>query len=504
VSLHVLGQCDVDAAVTSAIGCVPLMQTLGYVGALKAWLHAPLFATLGVNVWTVRLPSILIGALSLLVLWWFARRELGGAWAILLLTLLATDPVLIGHARIDWGPQMIATFLRVLALVALWRWLQTGRKRWLIVLCGALLLGVWDKLNFYWIVVAWLVAAALVARRLAWDRLRTGAPWQPAIAGVTLALLAIGAVTLVRRAARLDILGDAEVLTLADQLVKVWNLYAATFSGTSVVNWVFGTDLPVSSLFNVLLLVQVAATALLAAGRPWTPARRLLAFLTVAIVLLVALIASTRQVGGTHHLIAIWPLPILHLVALLAIVSQHANEPSRGWMRGMVALAGTVVCGALLAWNLAMNYRYFDMWSNDRDYRPLFDPAIAKLSDRLAALDVDRVIAVDWGLHQPLVTLAPRDRAAHYREWTWRLIDAPDLERGDLRQAVAEHMSGKKVAFVHHANNFTVFSGARERLDALLKRDTPCVKTEETFVNASGKPLYTIVVADFRNCVSTR
>jgi len=503
VSLRVLGQCDVDAAVTTEIGCFPLMQTLGYVGAVKAWLAAPLFAVFGVNVYTVRLPAILLGAAILLVLWSFLRRELGTAWAALLLTLLATDPVLLNHARLDWGPQMIAAFLRVLSLVALWRWLQTGRNRWLIILCAAFLVGFVDKINFIWVIGAWLAALALIAGRLALTRIRDGRPWQPLIATLTGAMLIWGMVTLVRRAAELDILGDAGTLSLPAQMLKVWNLYAATFSGMSVVNWVFGADVPTTSAFNVLLIVQLAtALALLAMWRPWTPARRLLAFVTAATTFLVIAIAATRQVGGSHHLFTIWPLPALHLVILLAISTQHLGGTQvRGMaLRATIATCGAVVWGALLAWHIAMDLRYVDEWRNDRDYRALFDPAIAKLGKRLEDIGVDRVISVDWGLHQPLVTLADRDRAASYREWTWRLIDAPDPSREDLRQAVVQNLKGKRVAFVLHASGFTVFEGARRRLDALLAYDKPCSTTEERFANAAGKPLYTIVVADYKSC----
>lgn len=506
VSLRVLGDCGVDAAVTREVGCLPLMQTLGYVGAVKAWLHAPLFAAFGTNVWTVRLPSILLGAMTLLVLWSFVRRELGSAWATLLIVLLCVDPVLIGHARLDWGPHMLAAFLRVLSLVALWRWLQTGRKRWLAIACGALVVGFFDKLNFVWVIGAWLGALAVVAGRPAWGRLRDGRPWQPLIAGVTLAVIVAGAATLLRHAARLDVLGDAGALTWSDQVVKVWNLFAATFSGTSVVSWVFGAEQPVTSAFNVLAIVQcVAALFLLAWWRPWTPARRLLAFVTVASLFLVIAIAATRQVGGTHHLVMVWPLPALQLVLLLAIAAQHGETTSRlkgRSGRALLATGGAVVVGAVLAWNIAMDLRYVDTFANDPDYRPLFDPAIAKLGRRLEAIGVDRVISVDWGLHQPLVTLAAREHAANYREWTWRLIDAPDLERPDLRRAVDEHVTGKRVAFVLHPGKNTVFPGARERLDRLLERERPCDTKEETFVNAAGKPLYQIVVADFRGCGS--
>ena len=503
-SLRVLGQCDVDAMVTREIGCLPLMQTLGYVGAVKAWFHAPLFATFGINVWTVRLPSILLAAAALVLLWLFVRHELGSAWALLLLALTATDPVLVSHARLDWGPAVIAALLRVLSLIGLWRWIQTGRMFWLATGCIAMLIGFFDKLNFLWVIIALVGAAALVAPRALLVHLRRGAPWQPAIAGVTGVVLLWGVVTLVRSAARLDILGDAGTIDVAAHLRKVWDLYAATFSGTSVLSWVFGMEVIATHAFNFVLIAQLAAAAvLLAFTRPWTPARRLLAFLSAATVLLAGVIAATRQVGGSHHLVMLWPLATLQLVTMLAIVVQHIDRPAAGWLRafrGSVATFGAIACGALLAWNIAIDVSYVDAWRNDRDYRQTFDPAIAKLGERLTRLDVDRVISVDWGLHQPLVTLAKRERAANYREWTWRLIDTADLERDDLRSAVAEHVTGKRVAFVLHAPRYTVFSGARARLDALLARDAPCHRNEETFMNAGGNPLYTIVVADYRTC----
>jgi hypothetical protein len=504
VSLRVLGHCDVDAAVTRQVGCLPLMQTLGYVGAVKAWLHAPLFAVFGTNVWTVRLPSILFGAAALLVLWSFARRELGAAWATLLTVLLCVDPVLIGHARFDWGPHMLAAFLRVLSLAALWRWLQTGRMHWLVVACGAVVVGFFDKLNFLWVIAAWTGALAVVAPRQAWTRLRDGRPWQPLLAAGTALVIAIGVATLVRRAMELVVPDAGAPFAWGEQAAKIWDLFAATFSGTFVTNWIFGADVIATSAFNVLFLVQcVAAIALLALWRPWTPARRLLAFLTVASVLLLVAIAVTRQVSGTHHLVMMWPLPTLHLVTLLAIVAQHADDAAhlrgRG-LRATVATVGAVVVGAVLAWSIAMDLRYVDMFRNDRDFKANFDPAIARLGKRIEALGVDRVISVDWGLHQPLVTLADGAHVADYREWTWRLVDAPDLERPDLRQAVAEHLAGRKVAFVLHGPDYAVFKGVRERLDALLAHDPPCTTKEETVVNAAGKPLYAIVVADYRSC----
>lgn len=503
VALRVLGDCGVDAAVTRSLNCYPLMQAPGYVGAVKAWLHAPVFALFGVNVWTVRLPSILIGLTAVLVLWSFARRELGTIWAAALLALLVTDPLLLNHARLDWGPQMIAALMRVLSLAALWRWVQTGRMYWLLLLCGAFLTGFADKLNFVWVIGAWTAAAALFAGRPVLDRLRAGKPWQPLIAGATAALLLWGVATLVRDAAGLSLPAHAGTLSVSAQFAKVWNLYAATFSGMSVINQVFGADVPVTIAFNLLLLAQFTmAIALLAQGRPWTPAWRLLAYLTAAMAFLAIAILATPQVHGSHHLVMLWPLPSLHLVTLLAISAQHAGDPRRAVGRGLrtsIATIGAVTWGLLLAWHLAMGFYYVDTWKNDRQYRPAFDPSIENLSRRLHGLEVDRVISVDRGLHQQLVTLADRRRAADFREWSW-LLETTNPDDGDLRGQVALHLAGKRVAFVLHAPSSTVLEGAGERLDALLAHHRPCQVTKAPPVNVAGKPLYLIVVADYGSC----
>ncbi len=504
VAMRALGDCEVDAAVTKEIGCFPLMQTLGYVGAVKAWLAAPIIAAFGVNLWSVRLPSILIAALTLAILWSFVRRELGSTWAALLLLLLAGDPVLLNHARLDWGPQMIALLLRVTSLVALVRWLQTGRMHWIMLACACFVVGIVDKVSFVWVIGAWVAAVATLMGPVAWGRLRAGAPWQPLVAAMTLAILVWAMATFVRRAAGLDILGDAQTLTWSGQLAKVWNLYAATFSGLSVIGWVFGAAVPVTAAFNVLLLAQlVAAVALLAWCRPWTPARRLLALLTAATAYLLLAIGFTRQVGGTHHLFTLWPMPTLHLVTLVAVAAQHlGTERGRGMaLRSTIAIAGIVAGGALLAWNVAMDLRYADAWRNDRDFQPLFDPAIARLGKRLDELAPERVIAVDWGLHQPLVTLAGRERAPRYREWTWRLLDAKDhLDRDDLQRAVARDVTGRRVAFVLHGEGATTVAGAHARLAALLAATHPCGTSEEGLTNAAGRTIYTIVLADYASC----
>src|ERR1700679_460734 len=43
----------------------PPPMVLSYLGALKTWLYVPIFKILGVSVWSVRLPMVLVGSLTI-------------------------------------------------------------------------------------------------------------------------------------------------------------------------------------------------------------------------------------------------------------------------------------------------------------------------------------------------------------------------------------------------------------------------------------------------------
>ena len=181
VALRALGQCDVDAAVTVQAGCLPLMQTLGYVGAVKAWLHAPIFAAFGINVWTVRLPSILIAAASLFVALALRAARAGRR-------LVAAAAGAAGHG--SGADQPRAPRLgpaddrdadagdgagRALALAAdRTHALARGRS------ASRCSLGFFDKLNFVWVIAALGGATALVAPRARGRAPARRWPWQPA------------------------------------------------------------------------------------------------------------------------------------------------------------------------------------------------------------------------------------------------------------------------------------------------------------------------------------
>ena len=133
---------------------IPLMQ-MSYLGSFKAWVYAPIFKLFGVTPATIRLPMILLGAITLYLLYLFLSNTVSPAAGLMALALLALEPTFLWTTRCDWGPVAIEHFLIVSAVFAVYR-----RKFPL----AAFLIGLafWNKLTALWIVFGLSTAALLL------------------------------------------------------------------------------------------------------------------------------------------------------------------------------------------------------------------------------------------------------------------------------------------------------------------------------------------------------
>src|SRR5689334_8761588 len=151
-----------DSFVGKRILGVPVML-MSYIGALKAYIYAPIFALFGVSPATVRLPAICISLLTLAIAFHVARVTFSPLASALLVAVMGLDPTFIFLTKLDFGPIVLMMFLKLLSLLFFFRALRAGTAGyvWLLVLCCTL--GLYDKLNFIWFILA-LGAAALFFR----------------------------------------------------------------------------------------------------------------------------------------------------------------------------------------------------------------------------------------------------------------------------------------------------------------------------------------------------
>jgi len=387
------------------LGSVPLL-IMPYLGALKAWVYAPVFWLFGVSAVTIRLPAILIAALTLLIFFQLMQSRVGSFWAIIATWLMAVDPANLFTSRLDWGPTVLMHFFEA-ALLALWFSYRDMPKLWkLVLICICAGLGFFDKFNFIWLILAFILGIALCYP----DSLKN--LW---VSCSTFARAVVGIVLLLGLGATLFLILPVLHLHAASPppMNLKWNQLLSTFSGAAVAYLIFKSDTWIISFVPFWLIVTDCYLALawllfLGQNAEARENRRNGFFLLLISFLVCLQIVITPQAGGPHHYSMIFPLPLLAFVFLAQpLYSQLATKNLRRF--AAVLLVSAAACVSVV--NLQNLSGFVSRLRTDSHYDPLWSPQIYSLSHYIneQGFEVKSVIYVDWGLHNQLHALAPRE-----------------------------------------------------------------------------------------------
>lgn len=497
--------------VHSRILGVPVML-MSYIGALKAYQFAPIFAAFGVSIESVRIPAVLMGAAGIvtavLLVWRITRK----AWlAALAAALMATDASYTHLIRTDFGPVANMVVIKLLAAIALFSFVETGKLRYAWALVALFGLGIYDKLNFIWIVLAYVGGAALVFSRPLLAILRQRR-WL-AIAPVT----ALGAVVAGATAsAILPLLVTTNASSdLLAQLQRAIRLYRSTVGGDAPRQLMLSE--PVSELLTDLLQTstRLAAPALLGLGLvslavialavraerrsgAASPARvvtpwRALAFLGVAFAAIFAQIVVTREAGGPHHIMALWPLH--HIIAVVCVgeLARLAGGAGRIWaVRAGKSLAllfaSALVVVAML--QSAISIGYAQAFSTARRFNPLWTEAAFGLADYIERHpEYELVYAADWGIGTQVLTLAPNARTK--LQDVWPVFNGLDAA-GTWAETSRYLFGGKRALVVSRTGGAVVFARARANWLRLMRDHQPGATLVEVIPDGDGRPVFEI------------
>lgn len=156
---------------------LPLMSSSDYQGVTSTYLAFPFFALGGINVYSLRFMTVVVGVVGLVLAFFLARFWFGGAAARLTVLLLCVSPAWIFWSRL--GVYVVSEVVPIGtgALLALTVW---ARRRPLGVRNGPLYLGAFllglglaTKLLFLWMIAAVIIGGALLYGRRVWDERRT-------------------------------------------------------------------------------------------------------------------------------------------------------------------------------------------------------------------------------------------------------------------------------------------------------------------------------------------
>jgi hypothetical protein len=477
--------------------CMALM-VMSYVGTLKTLLYLPILRIFGANVWSVRFPMVLAGALTIYFFYHLVRRSAGDYAGLLAVLLLATDPTFLLTDTFDWGPVALEHLLLVTGCLAVLGFAQKSvncRNKSLLLVVGCFLFGLalWNKAVFFWALGGLGCGAAMVF----WPEIRARLTVWNGAAGA--AAFLVGALPFVlynvrhpnatlSSTAHFDTSGFGPKFAMARGALNGSGLFGflampdwadrpkpVTSRRGRAALWIrehLGGPLgsPRKNFMEYAFLL-----ALLAA--PWWWGSRAARFSLVFLCVTWGAMAVTNGAGGAiHHSVLLWPF------AQFFVAVAFASLP---WPR----VAGLAVA-ALGVMNILVVSQYVLDFERDGTSSMFSDavfPLSAALADSDRAINSERPIYVmDWGMANTLALF-------HRGRLLIRPADGPfqtDTPNGIQRDIIHAMLSDPKAVFLDHVAEQHVFPGVRGRLDraalAAGYREVPL----GTISDSNGRPVF--------------
>ena len=481
---------------------LPVM-IMPYLGAVKSYMLAAAFLLFGSSVSTLRLTMIAVGAAAIAFTYLLARRGWGSVCALITTAALATDPSFVLMTRADWGPVALPALFRTGALYAIIVWAQE-RKRIHLGIAGLLLgLGVYDKSNFLWFVLA-LIAVGLGARLL--GRLRLSCRELLLVCGTFLAgaspLLWWNAthnwqtITVAREGIQMGLgqgpsLGAALLGELSARMLSLWSMLAGRgldvfMFGASVAPWV--------GSYSETLFLPVLAVSVLLVGLFFRGPRMLhpldwptILFPAAMAVLLLAQMLITPLTIWYHHLIFLYPFPQL----FIGVVLSHTIVGFRpGAWRAILRPVAGLAAILLILGNGAVTWRYQQLMARSPG-SPVWSTGIYSLNDLLMThYRQEKIKLLDWGMYYPLLLLS--DGQLQVDElWGW-------LEGPDARPFLESELQASCAIFVLSAPGTEVMKDPGQAFLAAASASGRQSLIQRLVEDDAGRPRYMLM--DFEEC----
>ncbi len=491
---------------------IPIML-MRYIGAVKSYLYAPIFALFGTGIIAVRLPVVLLGLATLGFTYAAVRAILGREVALLSFILLACDPSFIFANRLDWGPISLMMVLKTAALYFLWRWLSGGSLAVLAWSCFLLGVGLFDKVVFAWFIGALALAFPICY----WPQIRPRLNRRMII--LALFCLIVGCLPLLVYNIRFPLLTfkDAKIVTTSwsGAVAYRYRLVRNTLAGSEILSWI-NMQYPIrpaetywrpptgalDSAFTAVLrlfpiqrsltpIAFVLSLALILASfvRGQIRHRQRIFFFVLMVVFISGFICLTAQATGAHHVIMLYPfVHVLIAYAGWEILRLAEGVTSNAWRRLARGCAGCAV-GLVLIAPVVLDMGYIKAFKVTGGAGRWSD-AIYRLDAYLKKNPEKRFFLMDWGFGPQLLAL--KSGKVHWEE-TYSPIrnGKTELERIEL---LYPYLIDPENPFVFHMPKFATYP----ILDAFrtsLERYGLNARVTQVIFQKDGKPIYFVCQA---------
>lgn len=481
---------------------IPLML-MTYIGAVKAYLYAPLFKLFSPSALIVRLPAILLGLVALIFTYKLVFRLFGDKTAALTALLLATDPSYIFSTRMDWGPVALMMFFKMGSLYLFYEYSRTSRKTLLALGALFLGLGLYDKTNFIWYCLA-LPAALVPVWQNKWNRLLTSRAIYIFLFFFLLGCWPLLLYNFIARGQTFS--GQMQPFGNILQSIQFkLQVLAGTLSSTNPYSF-FNAGDPIGSVFagnstgwladrmphllislidfRATLLPEVFAAALLVICmllfKRGLPKMRAAVFFCLIFVFILGLIFISYRATGPHHVIMLYPFP--HIIIAYAVISLFETNSKPG----VGKYAAACISVLLIISQVVVSAKYMQSFIRDGG-KGWWSDAIYDLADYTQENNGSKYMLMDWGFNSQLLLFSHGKINKEESVWLMLEEDKEIQAVEDLHQKI---LSGNDLIFVFHTPQYTMFNQPRHVFDLMLEKYQLEAQTVSVFYQRDGTPVY--------------
>jgi hypothetical protein len=468
---------------------------ISYLGALKAWIYAPVFRWFGTDVRTLREPMLLAGAAGIWLFYLLLRRVANDRAALIGCTLLAVDSSYLLTICFDWGPVALQHLLLIGGVLLLVRFYQTMSRVslfWGFFLLG---LGLWDKALAVWMLSGIAVAAVTVTFKF----------FRVVTAKRNLAISTLGFV-----------LGALPLLVY--NVGHHWTTFRGnvqpdyaslpgkavflmkTIQGGGLLGWITVDDSltehpqpPVGTLQTAseristefghpgrdLLFYAFVAAVLLSPLAGWSALRTVLFCLIAGTVAWLQMAIGANTGGSLHHTILLWPLPQIVVAVVFAGVSKRLGKAG---LPVVVVLVPTMLVSGMLV----INEYYRAAWRNGG--AQAWTDAIFSLSDYLKREPPKTAYCLDWGMLDQLVLLS---KGKLNVDWGADQLSKQELT-GEDRMYLDRMISDESGVFLVHTKSYEFFPGYSDKLVKYAEAAGYRREDLAAISDRNGRPVYQV------------
>jgi 4-amino-4-deoxy-L-arabinose transferase-like glycosyltransferase len=471
-----------------------------YLGCLKTWIYIPLLEIFPRNEWTLRLPMVSVGCITILLTFLLVRQIAGAFAAAFASLLLATDTAFIFLTTYDWGPVSIQLCLQLAVALLVIRYVRENSPAslYLAPFFAGLLL--WNQALFLWTAGAFGLAALLFYWRPIFARLR------PLHVVLAIDCFLLGALPFVYYNIQNNFATFQNSYSFSWPMI--WNKLTMakwTLEGHGFEHLFYGQGtVEAAALDTTTISTKIAGYlgGITRGFQVWLLFFSLIGFpfmrdrnerKTVGLLLAGSAIATIQMLitdgagTGWHHHGLLIPAPLL--VIVFSVFSLTQRWVSR-YRRSSVAL----VAALILLGNQA-SFHTLRAYGQTHGTSVIWTDAVESLHQHLIDQGYEQVGVLDWGIFHPLSYYA--GHSSRYIDLSAQLASEPVTDSG--RQTILELLRTPNSAVVLHAEGKAIFPDFIERFRILCNAEGLVLEAEEQVPDGKGRLVFSVETVNRSN-----